>query len=402
MIPETTPPKKPSIRLIVIGLIILISSLSVGGYYLGASSLTQNNPVTKISPAPITQSTPTVTVTPSVITSLISATLLYTEEKESIHSGTRSYPVVDIYRKVGDAKPELLATVGKVEEYPKGFILSPDKKTLLINLESKLQALDMSTKTLTTIFTPKKQVYSDVVYSPDGNRLFIWDQLYAPTNNDTNYFVHDFNLNTKKDTIVTQGAEEQIYYPLVWRSDNIVILGVAKGDFSSVASFNISTRKITDTPGDIATGPISRSGMRMAVMDKSIGDICNDFSASADSTQKIIDPVSAKTYTTIGSSQKIVTVLGFSPDEKKVAYSEQSPWKNKDDCSKEIPSTYYEASTENTDTPKMVTNIDALLNSWGLGERADESTNDGKSWTITEQGKTTISSNKELRVIATY
>jgi hypothetical protein len=398
MQPES--PKKMSKILIVLVCILALVLVMGGGYYLGTQKKNGSQVVqTTVTSSPSSLATPT----PDVSASPVTATLVYTEETDAIETASRRYVVVNIFRKVGDAKPELLATVGKAGEYPSGFILSPDKKTLLINLESKLQSLDLATKALTTVFTPKKQVF-DTVFSPDGTRLFIWDQVYAPTNKDYAYFIHDFNLSTKKDTILAQGSNEEIYFPIAWRSDDTVVLGIAKGEFASLASFDLKTKKITATPGDHVSGSISQTGLRMAVTEKTVEDYCFSFGGGSDSTQKIIDPVTAKEFGSVGSSSKRVNILGFSPDDKTVAYSETTPGAVERDCVNEkvADSVYYQASTDGSGTPTVVSKIDALLNSWGLGEYAYESTRDGKSWTIIQQGKTTISSNNLLHVITAY
>ncbi len=371
-----------------------------GGYYFAR---TQNpntvaTPINSSQPIVSLQPTETPIPLPAVSSSPLPVTLLYTEVSNTILTSTRLYEVDNIYRKVGDAKPELLATVGKIGEFPVSFTLSPDKKTLLINLESKLQTLDLTSKTLTTVFTPKNQVFG-VVYSPDGTRLFVWDQK----DDSRNYSIHDFNLGSKKDTILTQGTVDQFaYYPLHWRKDNIVVIGVGKGEFSTMASYNIATKKLVTTSGDPALGTLSQTGMRMATTGETIEDICNDFSGSTSSSQKIIDPISAKEYATIGSGTKDLSIIAFSPDDKSVAYSEVPPTTTKSDCDKSQAKTYYQTSVDSTGTATQVDNINALLNSWGLGENVYTSSKDGKSYSIYEQGKITVSSDHYLRIISAF
>ncbi len=395
-------PQKSIVLPIIVTILISAVLFGGGGYYWAKTTTTAPTPAAIASPTTIvTQVATTATPTPKPSTTPLSATLLYTEVSNTINTATRSYDVVKIYRKSGTAKPELLATVGKAGEFPSSFVLSPDKKTLLINLESKLQALDLTTKSLTTLFTPKKQVFG-LVYSPDGSRLFIWDQIYAPSNNDYGYYVHDFNVSSKKDTILAQGTNQDIYFPMAWRSDDTVVLSLPKGESSSLASFSLATKKVTETPGNYSSGTISQTGMRMAVYDKSVEDVCSTFSGTAFSSHKIIDPVSGKEYASVGSSSKMVSVIAFSPDDKNVAYTEQSPRKDQSECDKDQLSTYYQAATESDSTAIAVKDIDTLLNSWKLGENAYASSKDGKAWTISEQGKVTITATSPLRVIATY
>lgn len=387
----------PTRRLFITVLaVLLLVGLILGAYFLGKQNATNKTS----SPTTINTST---SPTPATKSSALTATLIYTEVKDIITNTntSRNYEVVNIYRKTGSGKPELLATVGKDNEQPGEMVLSPDKKTLYINLESKLQTLDLSSKTLTTLFTPKKQIFG-FTFSPDGSRLLIWDQIYAPTDKDYAYFVHDFNIATKSDTILTQGTNEQTQYPINWRKDNKVLLGVPHGEFSTYASFDLATKKITPIEHTFVGGITSDDGTKMASANTNIEDICNSFGGDAPSTYKIIDPMTAKEYATIGSSTKRVSILAFSPDNKSIAYYEQPQRTTQADCSVDQPKTFYVASTDSTTSSTLVKDIDSLLNSWGLGEYAYESSKDGKVWEIYEQGKVTISSNKTLRVVATY
>ena len=45
------------------------------------------------------------------------------------------------------------------------FVLGPDKKTLYINLENKIQTLDLNSGKLTDLFTAKKEV-AGMAFSP--------------------------------------------------------------------------------------------------------------------------------------------------------------------------------------------------------------------------------------------
>src|SRR3989344_2602074 len=122
---------------------------------------------------------------------------------------SRLWPTEKILRKVGGATPETLAEVGKVGEYPNNYKLNPDKKFLLINLGSKLQILDLTTKELKDLFIPKGVVGS-MSYSPDGTQLFIWDDKYLPQDGNNRYYIHRFTISSRKDEILKQGTRELI------------------------------------------------------------------------------------------------------------------------------------------------------------------------------------------------
>ena len=379
---------------IIIGVLIvlLVGTIGVVGYYIFSN---KNIPQTKQSTPTNNQSMSTTTETPDSQAEHLPV-VIYTQQAKTTDNGSRLWPTVRILRKVGNAEPEILAEVGNVGEYPNNFQLSPDNKFLLVNLESKLQILNLATKELKDLFIPKRQVLS-VSYSPDAKQLFIWDQKYAPTDGNNNYYVHLFTLTDQKDQIIKQGTNASPFFGSVWRNDNKVILSEAHGEFSTPWYFDLSNNQIAKTPGNFASGLISEDGKAMAVVKDSVGDVCNDFSGSAFSVYNIIDPVSGNILGTIGGSGNRVSVLAFSSDDKEVVYQAEKPWTNRDDCNKAPEKNYYKVQISSGQVTKL-SNIADVLKSWNVNYVGATTKYDynKSTWSILINNQVIITSDKEL------
>lgn len=393
------PPQNSSRNLkIIIGVlaVLLIVALGTAGFYIFRDKNVSQNE----QPSPTNnQSTSQVTETPK---SEHLPVVIYTQQIKTTDNGSRTWPTVRILQKVGDVAPKILAEVGKVGEYPIGYQLSPDNKFLLVNLESKLQILNLATKELKDLFIPKRQVLS-VSYSPDAKQLFIWDQKYAPTDGYNSYYVHLFILANQKDQILKQGTNATPFFGSVWRSDNKVVLSEAHGEFSTPWYFDLANNQISKTPGSFASGLVSQSGKTMAVVKDSVGDVCNDFSVSAFSVYNIIDPVSGGILGTIGGSGNRVSVLAFSSDDKEALYVAEKPWTNRDDCNKNAEKNYYKVEISSGRAAKL-SNVSDVLKSWDVdyvGVTADYDYNKS-TWSISVSGQPIITSDKELRLAGQF
>lgn len=349
---------------------------------------------TKSTPASTTTTTPAAsasTATTTATTKQYTPVLIYAEEIAQTSDPTthRSYPTVKVMRKVGTTDAEELARVGKVGEYPQAFLLSPDNKKLYINLESKIQTLDLSSKKLSDFFTPRKQVYNNFVFSPDGTRMFIWDQIYTSTN-DFSYYVHDLNISTKKDTIIKSGqSNENIYFPMVWRNDNKVLLGAPKGDFSDLWSYDLSSNELKQTAGTYV-GVISNDGMISSTYNKSIDDPCNDMSGSGSSILNLIEPISGNVIGTAGDASKISSVIAFSSDDKQVLFG-TTPVREKSKCNTPSTTSYFTKNIATGSTPTAVSDLSATLGSWGASPLTQSVTGG-----ISVDGKTFVTSSNPL------
>jgi hypothetical protein len=328
--------------------------------------------------------------------------VIYTEQIKTTSSESRAWPTVKILWKIGNAQPDTLAEVGKIGEYPNSYQLSPDKKSLLINLESKLQILDLTTKELRDLFIPKRQVLS-MTYSPDGTQLFIWDQKYAPRDGDNSYYVHRFTIANRKDEILKQGVSESPFFGSAWREDGKVILDEAHGEFSTPHYFDLKNNQITRTPGNYASGLLSMSGKAMAVVKDWTDDVCNEFSGDAPNMYNIIDPVSGKNLGTVGSPNNRVSILAFSPNDTEIFYQTEKPWTNREDCNKTAEKSYLKALI-GTNQVVLINNPAELLRSWNRNYVGATTSYDYKnrSWSILINDKAFITSNSELLIAGEY
>jgi len=387
------PPQNSSGNLKIITgvlVVLLIVALGTAGFYIFRNkNVSQNEQPTPVN----NQNTSQVTETPK---SERSPVVIYTQQIKTTDNGSRTWPTVRILQKVGDAAPEILAEVGKVGEYPSGYQLSPDNKFLLVNLQSKLQILNLATKELKDLFIPKIQVLG-VSYSPDAKQLFIWDQKDTPGDGNNSYYVHLLTLANQKDQILKQGTSAKPFSVSVWRSDNKVVLNEEGGEISRPWYFDLTNNQISKTPGSFASGLVSQSGKAMAVVKDSVSDVCNDFSGSAFSVYNIIDPVSGSILGTIGGSGNRVSVLAFSPDDKEALYVAEKPWTNRDDCNKNAEKNYYKVEISSGQAAKL-SNVSDVLKSWGtnyVGATADYDYSKS-TWSISVNGQPIITSDKEL------
>lgn len=361
-----------SIRALIVA--ILLSAAIAGGtvYYW-----TKNQ-------QPVTPQQPQATTTPSVQTPIATTTnaaktpvVIYTEEiKQTMdEKQSRSFSTVRIMEKVGNDVPVLLAdNIGKVGEYAHDFKLSPDKKTLYISLESKMQKLDLATKTLTDFFTPKKQVQSYLI-SKDGKRMYIWDQIYASTT-DAGYYLHLLDLTTNTDKILKQGTLADGTYLFISseREDGILTLVKAMGEGSVPWSFNPKTGELRSVPEIPSTllHEISSTGKYIASNTEDVAAICNDIFGGISSIFVINDSYTGKKIDTFGIKNMATDILGYSPGDTEILFSSYAALskptpENKGstkDCENYKPTKTYYRMSIGTGKPVAVANYQEVLNQW--------------------------------------
>lgn len=317
----------------------------------------------------------------------------------------RSFPAIKIWRKIGSEPYEELATVGKVGEYPIDVTLSRDKKSLLINLESKLQLLDLETKELRDIFVPKKSTYLGAVFSPDDKYLFIWDQIYADPE-DNQYFVHKLNLETLEDVVLASGEDKEVYSPTLWREDGKVIMAQLLGEFANSWYFDLETNLLIQTKGRPMAGYVSSDGKSMSVVNAFVENICNEFSGDAWSGYKILDPVSGMLQGGLRQQGKPAGIGAFSPDGRQIIYSVGENIITKEKCDvRSRPSIYYQSNYDGSGRKKLTHDqYMKLANEWGYDSLSAEAEYDYQTngYAITINGKPIVSSDKDLRIIAQY
>ena len=348
---------------------------------------------------PLSHPVVTSSTTPAATSSLA---IIYTEQEKEVESNGRYWPTIKVLRKVGSSEPEVLAEVGKVGEYPNSFELSPDKKFLLINLESKLQIMDLKTKELKDLFIPKREVLS-ISYSPDRTQLFIWDQKYVPQDGDTSYFVHRFTIATGEDKILAQGKDQGPFFGETWRNDNKVILVEPHGEGSALYYFDLKNNRIIKTPGNYAFGTMSESGKLMAIAKNFISDVCDQLGGNSPDNLSIIDPVSGKVVGGVGKSHNRVTVMAFSPDDTEVLYKTEKPGEKIENCNKTTDKKYFKAQIT-TGKGMAVENPAEVFSDWSK-EYADVTTvwnSEERTGTILVNGQSAITSDTTLSLVGYY
>jgi hypothetical protein len=357
-------------RALVGGLTAIIAvGMLVGGLIWWQRSNPVSNPVSTLPASAVASDLPTTTAKPSTGT----VTLYYEVVKfDESTTDQRRYPTYTLYKAVsGSSKSEELANIGGIGQYPTSFELSHDKKTLYINTEKKVQALDLGTKKLTDVVTAKSGIGS-IVLSPDDKDLLIWDEEYATS--DT-YTVRRVNLATKSETTVLSGktADVQGSYILeAWRSDNKVLLMRAQGEVSHNSYLDLATKKITDQESTTNAGILSQDNTLFTVIEESVDDICNNFSVSAFSTRSIIDRITEKQISSFGNKDRAVNPLAFSNDNSEVLYTESTPWTKAEDCSKTPTETYYKTDVQTGKNVTKVTDVESLLKTWNQPSIAEK------------------------------
>jgi hypothetical protein len=141
----------------------------------------------------------------------------------------------------------------------------------------------------------------------------------------------------------------------------------------------------------------------MAVVKDWIDDVCNELSGDAPSMYTIIDPVSGKTLGTVGSPNKIVSILAFSPNDTGVFYQTEKPWINREDCNKTAEKSYFKALIGKNQVV-LINNPAELLRRWNRNYVGATTSYDyeNRSWSILMNGQPFITSNSELRIAGQY
>lgn len=295
--------------------------------------------------------------------------LLYTEEVSSIDYQGRSWSTVKIWQKAGDAEPEVVVEkIGKVGEYPIGFVISPDNENLLINLESKLQILDLETKELKDLFTPKKEVGS-FEFSEDGKKLLVWDQKYAT--DDYEYFLSELNLADGTSEVLMNGVTEGTYAITKWVDDSLVLLKWLGGEVTNSAYINLEGKIFNITPTANSGGDFSDSstGRYIYFSTDWVTDPCNDMMGGGPSVFAVADPVTGKKVNSFGDKTMLTSVVSFSADDSKVLYRVAKPADSYDQCADfdyfNGPDwKYYVATIIGDTTPTLVDDYLKLLKEW--------------------------------------
>src|SRR3569623_1375400 len=126
-----------------------------------------------------------------------SLAVLYITTATSSDIEGRNWPTKIVWRREGNAVPEVMAAVGKEGEYPSTFALSPDHNYLAVNLEKAVDLVDLKTKKKTRVFTTDKWVIA-AGFSSDSSKLLITDgAVYAGEESLKPLYIIDIKTGTK-------------------------------------------------------------------------------------------------------------------------------------------------------------------------------------------------------------
>lgn len=303
------------------------------------------------------------------------ATILYQQEISSIQTEDRSWPTVKLWKKAPGKDPESLAEVGRVHEYPVGFVLSPDKKFLVINLETKVQMLDLTTRELRDLSLVPKQTINSIVFSSDGQKLLMGDGFNGAENSE--FYLHQYSLTENKDTVRkianAPGSSHEIpiggFHLSTWRSDNIVLVLEAKGEAGRWWYIDLNAEygdpQFIPTNHDIWASYIVNSSGHFVSKEKGfIPDPCNDFDGAAVSTFEMIDPITNKSFGVIGDQKTALDIVAISSDDKEILYMTHPIAKKvPEDCDKKEYS-FFKAVRGDSGKVMMVSDFESLLSSW--------------------------------------
>ncbi|MBP9718174.1 hypothetical protein KBD59_02640 [Candidatus Gracilibacteria bacterium] len=364
-------------------------SIAVISLFLLAAC-TQTSPTP--TPSTDTPVTPVTPVTPPVepIISPLEKPFIYTENIRTTDANNRGWPTERIWVRSETTEPKVLVEeIGKVGEYPNSYDLSPDGKKLYVNLESKLEQIDIATGARSTLFTPKKQV-NNLIFSSDGKTMFIWDQIYASPN-DFGFYLHKIDLGTGTATTLASGDTGGKYmFISAIRDADTVILQQALGEASRAWFLTVKDGKIHEIPG--ASGDlylsISSNGRYVATVEKTIPNICNDFSGSEASLYILRDSVTGEKIRTLGEMGKGFSRLSYAADGSEVIYATAPPYANVNECETPRTTSYYRVKTTKDALPVAITEAqaDTLHREWYPNNSFDIKRTEN-AWEVSRNGK---------------
>ncbi len=301
--------------------------------------------------------------------------VIYAEEITNTEFEGRYYPTVRILQKKGDNEPQVLVdSIGGPGEYPHSYLLMPDHKTLLINLESRFVKLDIESGETEDFFIPKKQVQSFKL-EPDGNTLYIVDQNYASGDYEFYVVKYDFLDDDAEELFHFEGLSEDLkhYYFFGSVTDDYVLLYAAWGEAAGIYHIDRKTGSLKKHPA-IDPGlflQYSALGRYLVRSSKEVDNVCNEFLGFAPSIYTVYSPVADEIYGTFGVSGRMNHIVSFAPDDSEVLFSSQPEITNTNMCDSEPETKYYLVNPAVEDTLSEVKDYKKILSLWGGGEFYD-------------------------------
>jgi hypothetical protein len=302
--------------------------------------------------------------------------VIYSVEDSKIRGEGRSYPVLSLYKKYGGANSIKFATVGAVGEYPIQFAVSPNKKKVAVNLESKLILIDVGSGEKETIYTPKFVVGGRIAFSPDSSKVaFVDGNYYVETENVTLY---TYDLIQKK--LIEQITSQDLTFIDVdnWRTDNILLVSVTAPKGCAQANyklFDLNNKSFTSLPTiSFASRSIDGQYVIQSV-DKIRPPVCED-SAQENMCSEIVyyftrkmsvsDPVKNVSLGNFGDGSQAVGFIALSPKADQVLYAISPMPTITEQCDSNLRNTTYEIKNLKTGLIEPVSDLSQQLQLWGI------------------------------------
>lgn len=329
-------------------------------------------------------------------------TLIYADEiKDENGVGNRSYPIINLYEKIGSEKSNLIATVGNTQtkEFPSDYKLSLDKKSVYVNLETKLIKIDVASKKITNIVIAKESIGS-FIFSQDGNQMLVWDQKYAEPDSN-NYFLYQINLADNSIKTLKTGSQQNPYYLMGWRNDNKVITAEGLGDFSNYWQLDLNTLQFSKISSGVSE--VSPSGA--VIQSFLVVDPCSSYGGDTIGSYSLIDPINGKEIL-IKENGKEFNFVAFSPDNRSILFSSRPIRTSNDNCDNDIrPVEYFVYSADKKTSEKA--DLYTILEQWnepnyGIGITSIGNTISYKNQDIIKTQFSEHSTIGNLDIIASY
>ncbi|MBL4693919.1 hypothetical protein JKY72_00950 [Candidatus Gracilibacteria bacterium] len=323
-------------------------------------------------------------------------TVIYSKELRSDSTEGRSFPTLQILKRVGDEAPVVLVEeIGGVGEYPNFFRLGPDNKKLYGSLESKLVVIDLEEGGYEEIFTPNKQVM-DIDFYDDG-KMIIWDQIYA--SQDFEYFVHEYDLASAEVKVLQSGNTEDKYLFLGGKNGNTLLLNQAMGEASSPWTMDLANGELQKVADPALFVSFSRTGKYLTIPDQDVVDICNDFMGSSVSSFAVANVSDAEHILSFGKDGLALSNFWLKADDSEIVYATQPVMKEREGeeyedrtnrCAVFNPKrTFYKQSLSAGSEPELVKNPDDIYEEWNPGKLRITGGKDdtGLTWVYFYRGK---------------
>jgi len=284
--------------------------------------------------------------------------LTYVLLESKVNARERGWPTYSIWIKKGAAPPERLAAVGKEGEYPTQFILSPDHQYIAINLEKKLQLLNVRTKELRTVFATDTGIIG-LAFSSDSSHVWVSDNSTPATH----FLIHSVDVASGKDTLAAKGDNKIIggdFWFKQVRADGIIFYDVLTYSETGPDGgyFDLRTQEVHEDHAVYGLSEDGKVGLGDAV--ESIPGHCSEFGPyTVPMIVRVVEPVTGEVLGTIGRHNEAMHLVAFSPDGTQVLFGTNT---NVDCVYTKL--TFYLQTIQSDSFPVLVSDPNVVLEQW--------------------------------------